>query len=83
MSAKQLRALNAERQKQLVADTEKLLRLAKELNRELGRNDSTSTADLERKVSQIEKLARSVKDKMSESVAPGPSVGIPQFPFPH
>jgi hypothetical protein len=64
-----LRALNDDRQKKLVADTEKLLSLAAELNAELrGANFAALTPAQAHKVHEIEKLARSVKEKMSTSV---------------
>jgi hypothetical protein len=66
---KQLRALNAERQKLLVADTNKLLKLAAELDAEVSRDHPGAlTVDQLRKLAEIEKLAHSVKDKMSTSV---------------
>jgi len=66
---KRLRALNSARQKSMVSDTEKLLRLATELNVEIaGGNGATLTVAQLRKVAEIEKLARSIKDKMSTSV---------------
>jgi hypothetical protein len=76
-----LRAINRERQKALVSDTNKLLKLANELDSEVkGANpDSLSPIQL-RKLAEIEKLAHSVKDKMSYSVR-GPSI-YQQFPYP-
>jgi len=63
---KRFRALNAQRQKDLVSDTEKLLKLAKELNEEMGQDDSgTLKRDQLHKVEEIAKLAKSVKEKMS------------------
>jgi hypothetical protein len=68
-SERRLRALNILRQKALVSDTKKLLQLANELNAEIGGADSESlTADQLRKLAAIEKLAHSVKEKMSTSV---------------
>jgi hypothetical protein len=69
--ARQLRAFNAARQKSLVADTNKLVRLAKELEDEVSRAnpDSFTPAQL-RKMAEIEKLARSVRQKMT-TTAPG------------
>jgi hypothetical protein len=66
---RRLRALNAERQKSLVSDTDKLLRLARELDGEVSRTnpDSLTPAELS-KVAEIEKLAHKVKEKMSTSV---------------
>lgn len=72
---RRLNALNTERYKQMISDTNKLLKLAKELNDAVAVNAYNSlNPDQLRKVAQIEKLARSVKDAMSEGVgAPGPS----------
>ena len=71
---RQLRTLNAERQKSMVSDTEKLLKLAQELNAEI----QTANPDIEmRRISDIEKLARNVKQKMSTSL-----VGAPPFHDP-
>ncbi len=81
LTAKQLRALNEERQRALVSDTARLLALAKELNGEVGGDppDSLTAAQL-RKVAEIEKLARSVKDKMSYAISSGPEIQIPVAP---
>ncbi len=70
---RRLRALNAERQKQMVSDAAKLLKLASELNAEVssGNFDSLTLAQLH-KVAEIEKLARSVREKMSFSVGDEP-----------
>ena len=79
---KQMRALNAERQKELVSDTDKLLKLARELHAEIaaGGSDSLTPAQLQ-KIASIEKLARDVKQKMKLSVqAPGPPLRDPLDP---
>lgn len=69
ITEKRLNALNAERQKSLVADTNKLLKLATEVEKEIGKNQGDSSlAEQLRKIAEIEKLARSVKEKMSTSV---------------
>jgi type VI protein secretion system component VasF len=61
----QLKALNAQRQMQLVADTDKLLQLATELKTEVGKTDKeTLSVTVIRKTEQIEKLAKSVREKM-------------------
>lgn len=66
---KRLRALNALRQKSLVEDTNKLLKLAAELNAEVSSAHPDSlTAEQIHKLAEIEKLAHSVKEKMSTSV---------------
>ncbi len=83
---KRLRMINAERQKAMVADTDKLLKLARELNEEIARSNSgeLSVAEL-RKVAEIEKLAHNVRDKMVMSVR-GPQLNMdntpPYFPSP-
>jgi len=64
-----LRGLNVERQKEMVSDTNKLLKLARELNAEISSSNSDSLTPAQlRKVGEIEKLARSVKEKMSTSI---------------
>ena len=66
---KLLALLNAERQKSMVSDANKLLRLAQELNAELARDDSgLSSSQQAHKAAQIEKLARNVREKMSFAV---------------
>jgi hypothetical protein len=52
-----------------VADTDKLLKLTAELNADIAQTHSTSfTPDQLRLLARIEKLAKSVKDKMSNPV---------------
>jgi hypothetical protein len=78
VARRQLRALNAERQKMMISDTQKLLKLAQELNAEIesskGTDGAALTPEQARKLANIEKLARQVKQKMSESVVSGPWV---------
>jgi hypothetical protein len=76
---KRFRAFNLDRQKQLVSETDKLLRLVKELNEEIASENSGSlSADQLRKVAEIEKLARSVKDKMANGLLrPSPEAPPP------
>lgn len=79
---KRIQALNRERQKSIVSDTDKLLKLASELDLEVkSANLGALTPDEVRKVAAIEKLAHRVKDKMSFSVR-DPDVFRPQPPFP-
>ena len=76
-----LRTLNADRQKSLVSDTDKLLRLVNELNAEIARTGPSSLTDAElRRLAEIEKLAHNVKDKMSTSVRGTPAFRPPPFP---
>lgn len=57
---------NEQRQKQIVYDTDKMLQLAHQLKDDMGKNDDKKTlsASAAKKAEEIEKLARSVKDKM-------------------
>ena len=72
---KRIQLLNAERQKSLVSDADKLLKLAKELNNEVTESNSDAlSSDQLRKVEEIAKLAKSVKSKMSFSVGGYPSI---------
>jgi hypothetical protein len=64
----------------MVADTDKLLKLAKELNEEIAHSNAgeLSAAQL-RKVAEIEKLAHGVRDKMVMSVR-GPQLNMDNTP---
>ncbi len=56
---------NSERQKQLVADTEKLFHLAEQLRDEVSKsNKDQLSIPVMKKSEEIEKLAKSVKEKM-------------------
>jgi hypothetical protein len=85
MAERRIRALNMERQKLMVADTNKLFRLAKELNQEVGaENSSAWTADQLRKIAEIEKLAHSVKERMATGVGEAPSLlSSPSLIYPN
>jgi hypothetical protein len=73
---RRLRLLNAERQKNMVSDADKLLKLATQLNAEVAAaHESELTAAQLKSISEIEKLARKVKDRMSLSVR-----GAPLYP---
>ena len=68
MHEKQLKSLNELRQKRLVTDTDKLLKLATELKAEVERPDKGALpARAMTKADQIEKLAKSVREKMKAS----------------
>lgn len=61
----QVKALNDQRQKQLVTDADKLLQLATELKTEVDKTDKdTLSVAVIRKSDEIEKLAKSVREKM-------------------
>ena len=81
---RRLRALNIERQKEIVSDANKLLKLAKELNDEVAsaHAESLTTAQLH-KIAEIEKLAHNVRERMTIGV--GQPAGLeptPMIPFP-
>jgi hypothetical protein len=79
---KRIKILNAERQKAIVSDTARLLKLAKELNDEMAETGSASMTDAQlRKVAEIGKLARSVKDKMSFTAGGYPGLNTPPPAF--
>lgn len=72
-AAKRMRALNADRQKSMVSDADKLLKLARQLDTEIASNPTEELTPEElRKLTEIEKLARSVKAKMAQSFGGGP-----------
>ena len=71
--ARQARQLNDLRQKSLVSDVAKLLRLAQELNEAVSANpDAMSAPERIRNLTEIEKLAKRVKDKMRYTNNPAP-----------
>ena len=56
---------NLERQRRLVADTDKLLQLATQLKTEVDKTNShILSVEVVKKAEEIEKLAKSVKDRM-------------------
>ena len=65
MQEQQAKSRNVERQKKLELDTEKLLSLATELKEQVGKTDKNIlSVDVIKKADEIEKLAKSVKDRM-------------------
>ena len=78
---RRMKALNADRHKSMVSDTEKLLQLAKRLDEEIAANSTDGLTSQEMKqVAEIEKLARSVKEKMARSFGGGPLDQYQGFP---
>jgi hypothetical protein len=66
---RRLQAVNAERHESMVSDTNKLLKLAQDLNDEIIRaNPESLTPAQLSKVAEIQKLAHKVKSKMADSV---------------
>ncbi len=65
MEEKQAQSRNSDRQKRLQMDTEKLLALATELKQQVDKTDKNMLSlDVIKKADEIEKLAKSVKDRM-------------------
>ena len=61
----QAKSRNVDRQKKLQADTERLLSLATELKEQVDKTDKNIlSVDVIKKADEIEKLAKSVKDRM-------------------
>ncbi|MGH9589502.1 MAG: hypothetical protein ACRD25_03870, partial [Terracidiphilus sp.] len=66
---RRIRQLNVERQKEMVSDANDLLKLTARLNAEVAKNRAASlTPDQVRMVARIEKLAKSIREKMSNPV---------------
>jgi len=73
IEAKRMAMLNVIRQKSMITDAEKLLRLARELNDDgAGGGTALSPSDRIHKAAEIEKLAKNVKDKMTYVAGGGP-----------
>ncbi len=72
IAARQVRAMNTARQKSLISDTDKLLKLAQELKTEIDNGNRSELTPVQlRKIADIEKLARNVKQKMGISFSNG------------
>ena len=65
MQEQQIKSRNSDRQRKLVEDTDRLLSLAADLKQQMGNTGKDAmSADMVRKAEEIEKLARSVKERM-------------------
>ena len=64
IAAQQARTRNAERQKRLEADTDKLIGLVTDFKQQVQSEKKLSPDDIGKRAEEIEKLARSVKDRM-------------------
>lgn len=66
MQEQQMKSRNSDRQKRLEADTDKLVVLVKQLKDQVETQDKTTLQpnDVGKKAEEIEKLAKSVKDRM-------------------
>ncbi len=82
MEARRIKELNVMRQKSMVADAEKLLQLARELDADArADNPALSPAERLHKASEIERLAKQVREKMSYAVG-GPDSPVAPFTDP-
>jgi hypothetical protein len=80
---KRLAYLNAERQKSLVIQTNRLVKLASELQAQInGDQHSPLTPDQVRQFQEVEKLAHNIREKMSTSVRPAPALDSGPFMSP-
>lgn len=71
IAERRMKMLNTERHKSLISDSDKLFKLATELDNEIAKSNSgLLTPDQLRKVAEIEKLARNVRDKMIQTLPP-------------
>jgi hypothetical protein len=69
IEAKRITQLNLLRQRAMVSDADKLLRLAQELNNDgIGGTPAMSPGDRMRKAAEIEHLAKEVKEKMTYAI---------------
>jgi hypothetical protein len=69
--ARRLRALNIERQKRVVSDANKLLKLTTEFNAEIARaNPESLTPAQLRKLAEIERVAKDLKENMTATILP-------------
>ncbi|MDE1178398.1 MAG: hypothetical protein PW789_17630 [Edaphobacter sp.] len=64
MTEQQTKTRNNERQKRLESDTDKLVGLVNDLKNQVGQEKSLTPEELNKRAEEIEKLARSVKDRM-------------------
>jgi predicted TIM-barrel fold metal-dependent hydrolase len=68
MERERVKKMNEHRQDQIKHDTDELLKLATELKEQVDKtNEHMLSLDVVRKAEQIEKLAKSVKEKMKAS----------------
>jgi hypothetical protein len=64
LAEQQAKVRNNERQKKLQTDTERLVGLVNELKTQVQSEQALPAAELSKRAEEIEKLARSVKDRM-------------------
>lgn len=82
LAVKRALALNELRQQHVVSDTDRLLKLAKQLSDGIGADGAGMTPEERlRTLAQIEKLAKKVKEQMSYAFDGSPSINS-TFPLP-
>lgn len=81
MESKRFALLNQMRQKSMVSDAEKLVRLAQELNDDANGATPLQAAERVRKTVEIEKLAKEVKEKMTYAIGASPDINSPFATF--
>ncbi len=64
LAEQQAKVRNSERQKKLQSDTDKLVDLVNELKNQVGTESTLSPSELSKRAEEIEKLAKSVKERM-------------------
>jgi hypothetical protein len=65
LQEQQAKSRNSDRQRRLVEDTDRLLSLAADLKQQMGvTGKDAMSADMVKKAEEIEKLAKSVKERM-------------------
>lgn len=73
LTAKRVRALNADRQKMLVSDSEKLVKLARRLDAEVASNPANEwTPEERREAAEMAKLAHDIKVRMAQTFGQDP-----------
>ena len=78
IKAKRIAQLNENRQKAMMGDAEKLLRLAQELNEDANAGGANlSPAERMHKAAEIEKLAKGVKEKMTYAIGEPAEISLP------
>lgn len=66
MAVQQAKRRNSQRQKQIVDDTARLVQLAQQLKDEAAKGNAAGDSSFSKKAEEIERLAKSVKEKMRE-----------------
>jgi len=71
IAGRRAKMMNTERRKSLITDSDRLFKLASDLNNQIAHSNSGSlTPDQLRMVAEIEKLAHDVREKMTMTVPP-------------